>query len=160
MKQKTIVILLIICATIGLVVYFFKDNIKNLFKKKSVEPAPVATTNTVYIHDKTPPIVKASHTIDYWSLDKNKVLKKGSKGDEVTQLQNMINQALKIKKQPYITSDGGFGAKTENALKYLTGKTQITLAQAASLFVAAISAGYSSGILDSDMDLSWLKPKL
>ncbi len=52
-------------------------------------------------------------------LDKNKVLKYGSNGAEVRQLQKWLG----------ITADGIFGAQTEAALMARKGVEQITLAQ-------------------------------
>ena len=51
-------------------------------------------------------------------FDINKVLSKGSKGDEVKSLQTGIK---------YVKVDGDFGEKTETRLKKLTGKTSMSI---------------------------------
>jgi len=146
MKTKTIAIIVEILAFLSiaaLAAYLFKDKLKNLFHPapapapdQPVVPAKDTTTKAV-IHDMPRP--RITPTVDFWSLDKSIELRKGSNGNEVVQLQTMINQALTLKKMPLIPNDGGFGSKTEAALKYLTGKTRITLAQASTLFVAAMT---------------------
>lgn len=52
-------------------------------------------------------------------FDVNKVLSKGSKGDEVKSLQKAIGGGVKV--------DGDFGEKTEARLKKLTGKTSMSI---------------------------------
>ena len=51
-------------------------------------------------------------------FDVNKVLSRGSKGDEVKSLQTGI---------AYVKVDGDFGEKTEARLKKLTGKTSMSI---------------------------------
>jgi hypothetical protein len=51
-------------------------------------------------------------------FDINKVLSRGSKGDEVKSLQTGI---------AYVKVDGDFGEKTEARLKKLTGKTSMSI---------------------------------
>ena len=51
-------------------------------------------------------------------FDVNKVLSKGSKGDEVKSLQTGIKE---------VKVDGDFGEKTEARLKKLTGKTSMSI---------------------------------
>jgi hypothetical protein len=60
--------------------------------------------------------VPADTTIPF---DVNKVLSKGSKGDEVKSLQKALKGGLVI--------DGDFGALTEKRLKAVTGKTSISI---------------------------------
>jgi hypothetical protein len=62
--------------------------------------------------------VPADSTIPF---DVNKVLSKGSTGDEVKSLQKALKGGLKI--------DGNFGALTEARLKAITGKTSISIRQ-------------------------------
>lgn len=52
-------------------------------------------------------------------FDVNKVLSKGSQGDEVKSLQKGLNGGIKV--------DGDFGDKTEARLKKLTGKTSMSI---------------------------------
>ena len=60
--------------------------------------------------------VPADSTIPF---DVNKVLSKGSKGDEVKSLQKGLGGGVKV--------DGDFGEKTEARLKKLTGKTSMSI---------------------------------
>ena len=62
--------------------------------------------------------VPADSTIPF---DVNKVLSKGSTGDEVKSLQKGLKGGLKI--------DGNFGALTEARLKAITGKTSMSIRQ-------------------------------
>jgi len=54
-------------------------------------------------------------------FDVNKVLSKGSQGDEVKSLQKGLKGGLKV--------DGDFGNNTEKRLKAITGKTSISIRQ-------------------------------
>lgn len=56
--------------------------------------------------------------VDKDTFDSNKVLSKGSTGDEVKSLQKAL-KGLKV--------DGVFGALTEKRLKAVTGKTSISI---------------------------------
>ena len=61
------------------------------------------------------------------SLDYTKILKSGSKGPEVVELQKAINA---VGYTPPLVTDGIFGIKTNNALKlYNNGSASITLAE-------------------------------
>jgi hypothetical protein len=62
--------------------------------------------------------VPADSTIPF---DINKVLSKGSQGDEVKSLQKGLGGGLKV--------DGDFGKKTEARLKSITGKTSTSIRQ-------------------------------
>jgi hypothetical protein len=62
--------------------------------------------------------VPADSTIPF---DVNKVLSKGSTGDEVKSLQKGLKGGLKV--------DGNFGALTEARLKAITGKTSMSIRQ-------------------------------
>jgi hypothetical protein len=53
------------------------------------------------------------------TFDSNKVLSKGSTGDEVKSLQKALKGGLKV--------DGIFGALTEKRLKAVTGQTSISI---------------------------------
>ena len=80
-------------------------------------------------------------------LDKEKVLKIGSTGNEVKELQKIINKtnAYIIAKgiatsvqAVNVTIDGVFGSKTANSLKFLTGKYEISLADAEFMYQSTI----------------------
>ena len=142
MKNKAPIIILFLFAIAAMVLYLFKDKIKAFFEpKKDTEPASTptteptntgtntTTTNTVYVNSGND------------NLDKNKVLKKGSKGSEVQQLQLMMNNALKIKKYKTLTVDGAFGTNTTNALYMLTKTYQTTLTKFYVEMVKALAYG-------------------
>jgi hypothetical protein len=148
MKKHTPIIVIFIFAAIGLVIYLFKDKITSWFKPKAAGDTPPATqvikeyhTETIYNNggggggnndNEVPPIT---------DLDKDKVLKRGSKNDEVKHLQSLINTVLKAKKKVLLTADGSFGPKTENALYFLIKKKQTTLSQFATIMVQTKGKG-------------------
>ena len=139
--NHTLLIVVLLLSVVGALAFTFKDAIAKMLKKKDVQPTAgieitkETTPNPVVIieKEKADPVL-----VDYWNLDKDKMLKKGSSGNEVRYLQGMINKALKLKKLPLIGVDGKFGNQTYNSLKSLIGKTQITLSEAATLFVNAL----------------------
>lgn len=63
------------------------------------------------------PTVPSASTSNQSGIDRNKILKKGSKGSEVRALQKLLN----------IKADGDFGRNTENALFAQKGVKQIKL---------------------------------
>ena len=143
MKNKGAIIAIFAFAAIGLTIFLLKDKIANWFK-----PTPTAdtagngnasdkTTETIikYVKDPLSDIPPISE------LDKDKVLKKGSKGNEVKQLQAMINQFLKVLKKTPIVVDGAFGTKSETALYFLIQKKQTTLSQFATLMIDKLKKG-------------------
>ena len=66
------------------------------------------------------------------SLDTNKVLKLGVQGEEVKELQRLINNALQqsVFSLAYLNIDGYFGPYTESASVQVFGLDQITLTDA------------------------------
>lgn len=139
--KKGFLLFLLAISVIGLLIFIFKGKLYSLLMPKGAQAAAPASEpgQVVYVsspgkqNQSTPP------EVDYWSLDTNRLLKRGVSGNEVIQLQQMINEALKLKKIPQLLVDGSFGSKTENALKSLTGKIQITLAQASSMLIKAVT---------------------
>jgi hypothetical protein len=85
---------------------------------------PSPSFNNVYVYVEhsqikaIAPILKTINLENVPTLDRNKILKKGIKGSEVSQLQKL----LKIEPQ-----DGDFGAKTETALVAAKQVTSISL---------------------------------
>lgn len=144
MKNKGAIIAIFVFAAIGLTLFLLKDKIANWFK-----PTPTSdtggngnasdktTTETIIKYVKDP----LSDIPPINELDKDKVLKKGSKGNEVKQLQAMINQCLKVLKKTPIVVDGAFGAKSETALYFLIQKKQTTLSQFATLMIDKLKKG-------------------
>lgn len=74
----------------------------------------------IYKNMTAKPIVAEEVALDTTTpFDVNKVLSKGSKGDEVKSLQKGLGGGVKV--------DGDFGEKTEARLKKLTGKTSMSI---------------------------------
>jgi hypothetical protein len=103
------------------IVYFKRDTIKNFFSKsgKSVISNPASTAN---------------HTSSVTSNTANNetALSKGSTGEQVKRLQQLLNIKHGNNKPqiiPYLVEDGKFGAATESMLKKWTGKTSISINQ-------------------------------
>lgn len=147
MKTKIILPIFII-VILAMIIFLFKDKIKKLFQPKGeTQPGTNTITNEVIKYVNAPVTQGTTYTYDtpippaVINLDTTKVLKKGSKGAEVKRLQEMINEALKLKKKQLLVADGSFGQKTLDALSWLTaGKfSQITLAQATTLFIAGMT---------------------
>ena len=65
-------------------------------------------------------------------LDLTKLLKIGSQGEEVKELQRLINQRLDTSAYTlsYLVIDGDFGPLTENAAQSVYGVTELTLTDA------------------------------
>lgn len=77
-------------------------------------------------------------------LDYNRVLKNGVRGNEVSQLQSLLNMA---EVNSPLVVDGIFGPKTEAKLQRLTGSKSITLATAQALmqsYTKKVAAGSGS----------------
>ncbi len=92
---------------------------------------------TVFVN----PITQKTETLDY-----NKRLTKGSRGNEVTQLQIWLNQALRAKGKTTIAEDGAFGSGTAAALKEVTGRSDITLKAAQELMNNAAWSMFTAGV--------------
>ena len=74
------------------------------------------TAKPIVAEEVTPNTISPDTTTPF---DINKVLSRGSKGDEVKSLQKAIGGGVKV--------DGDFGEKTEARLKKLTGKTSMSI---------------------------------
>jgi hypothetical protein len=68
------------------------------------------------------------------TIDKTKVLSKGSKGASVKELQRLLNVEYDYQKtsgivpiEPKLAVDSNFGPKTESMLSLFTGKTSISI---------------------------------
>jgi hypothetical protein len=73
----------------------------------------------IYMNMKSKSSVAEEVITENSTFDVNKVLSKGSTGDEVKSLQKALGGGLKI--------DGIFGALTEKRLKLITGQTSISI---------------------------------
>lgn len=84
-----------------------------------------------------------STSLEVVTLDKNKMLKQGVQGEEVKQLQRMINKALdqSVFSLAYLNVDGDFGPKTENASLQVFGLDQLTLTDAENSFTNILNIG-------------------
>lgn len=117
-KNKSLIIAgLVLIAFI--LAYFKRESIKAFFSKsKPSSPATIAANPTPTI---------SSNTVNNDSL-----LSKGSSGQQVRRLQELLNIKHGNNKPqiiPYLVEDGKFGAATETMLKKWTGKTSITINQ-------------------------------
>jgi len=107
MNKKLIIIGVLGLAGAG---YYF-------YNKKKKETPVLANTSDDEIDVSTKPITSTTENI---KPDWNKILKKGSKGIEVTTLQKALKR---------VDVDGDFGVGTENRLKQVTGLNQISVNQ-------------------------------
>lgn len=105
-----IVVLLIIIT--GVIIYFYKQ------KNQPNALAPSIATNV------------SSTPVTTTYVDENTILKKGMKNNEVGKLQSLINKVNTSVGLPLLVVDNSFGSKTEDALHKLTGKKEISYAQA------------------------------
>lgn len=118
-KQALIGGLVLIALVIA---YFKRDAIKDLFSKSDKLPsnnAPVLASTT------TSPKPSSSAKDDI-------ILSKGSTGEEVRKLQQLLNDKHRQNTPtfiPLLVEDGKFGSKTETMLKKYTGKTSISINQ-------------------------------
>jgi len=101
-------------------VYFKRDTIKDFFSKSS--NASTASTNTASTNTTSIVSIGTADTI----------LKKGSSGEQVVRLQELLNVKHGNNKPqiiPFLVADGKFGTATESMLKKWTGKTSISINQ-------------------------------
>lgn len=113
MKKQDKIILGVATVSVVLagIIYF----VKRAKAKKEAE-------NTIDVVDGAEPKNTASNPTKpalnlYPTIDKNKLLKKGSKGIEVKHLQKLLG----------VKQDGSFGSKTESKLMFLKGVKQISI---------------------------------
>lgn len=123
-KNKTPLIAGLILV-LALVAYFYRDNIKSFFAKDALltPSKPTTAVNTASTSGSNP------STSTNTSMTNDTVLKKGSRGAKVKELQVLINKGLKAKNMgfPNLAEDGIFGAKTESRLQLLIGKKSISI---------------------------------
>lgn len=120
-KHKSSIIaglVLVLC----LAAYFYRENLKTFFSKNVVLPSnstAVVNTSTASVSS---PTVSDTATNDT-------ILKRGSKGAKVKELQELINKRMRATNMgfPELAEDGIFGAKTESRLQLLTGKKSISI---------------------------------
>lgn len=133
-KQNKTITALVVVAVIAGLIYFFRDK---LFKKAAVDNNSFIKTTSA-----SPSIPSSSSSS---SSNDNTMLQRGSKGEQVKELQRLLNhkQSTTIPdansqlfllhgamQGSLLEVDGVFGAKTEQSLQRWTGLTSITLAQA------------------------------
>lgn len=134
-KRRKFTTALVIVLLLAVLIYFFRDK---LFAQKAV-------TNNSFIKTGISSNYQPSRPNSSSSSSENVMLKKGSKGDEVKELQRLLNHKQKTTipkadsplfllhgamKGSLLVVDGKFGVKTEQALHRWTGLSSITLAQA------------------------------
>jgi len=115
-KQALIAGLVLIALVIA---YFKRDHIKSFFQRGALVSPNPATANAA-----STSISNASNTND------DTILKKGSTGEQVQTLQQLLNVKHGNNKPqiiPYLIEDGNFGVLTENMLEKWTGKTSISI---------------------------------
>ncbi len=138
-KQNKSITAVIIVIVIAVIIYYFRDKI---FGKTMTKEEDYMVTNASGSSSAS----KSTYTSSNSNSDTGELLKMGSKGNSVKELQRLINKKQKTtttapKDAPLIynygdtpgsmlTEDGIFGAKTEHALYRWTQMKSITLAQA------------------------------
>ena len=116
-KNKQVLIYGLVLVAL-VIVYFKRNTIKDFFRKSTSSPATNAANPTPSISSST--------------ANNDSLLSKGSSGEQVRRLQELLNIKHGNNKPqiiPYLVEDGKFGAATENMLKKWTGKTSITINQ-------------------------------
>lgn len=141
MKPQNILIVFVFAA-IGLCIFLFKDKIMGMLKPNGNSDNNNNTgTNKETVIEKI--IYKDNPDVpNIIDIDKDLLLKKGSKGNEVKYLQGLINQALKVKKKSLLVAYGSFGQKTENALFFLIKQKQASVSK----FVTVMIQTYGKGL--------------
>jgi peptidoglycan hydrolase-like protein with peptidoglycan-binding domain len=116
-KNKQVLIYGLVLVAL-VIVYFKRNTIKDFFSKSTSSPATNAANPTPSISSNT--------------ANNDSILSKGSSGEQVRRLQELLNIKHGNNKPqiiPYLVEDGKFGAATETMLKKWTGKTSITINQ-------------------------------
>lgn len=130
MKTKTLVIIIVVIA-LAIAVYMFRDKIFG--KKKSDSDDSVeqkfadatAANNTVPAY--VAPTAPATTTTTAPASNGSSVLQKGSRGNDVKRLQQLlVNFGFSVGKSGV---DGIFGNDTESALKKAIGKTSVKVSE-------------------------------
>ena len=117
----------------GTVVGSIIGEVQNKISPSSSYTAPT-TTNVSSSNTSTKTVTSATFP-----------LKKGSRGDEVKNLQTVLNVLYKDVIGTQLVVDGIFGSKTEAALKAATGKTTISQDEYYNLSKASAAAKNLSG---------------
>lgn len=114
--MKKALIVLLVLVILGLFYFLFRDQI-NLKKSKK---------NEVFLS------ASEAEELEVDPLNRTKVLKLGSSGAEVLQLQLLINNGLDMNAFTLenLSLDGDFGPKTENALVMVYGLDEMNLVDA------------------------------
>lgn len=96
-------------------------------------------------------------------FDSNKVLKKGSQGEEVRYLQNALNRVKVLKGLPTIAVDGKFGPKTEESVQNFMKSKSTTYAKVKAAVIGTFQAAgqpnpYNESIQTAGnaVDVPWL----
>lgn len=114
-KKNNTLVWVIVILIIIVVVYFLMNR----------KPAALPTANQLSAPADSKPVQTT-----YVSVDDNTILKRGMNNAHVGKLQTLINKVNTSYGLPQITVDNAFGSGTESALNKLTGKNQITYAEA------------------------------
>jgi peptidoglycan hydrolase-like protein with peptidoglycan-binding domain len=118
-NQQALIYGLVLIALV--IAYFKRDTIKDFFSKS----APSSSSNASSTATSTPSIPSKT-------LNDETILSKGSSGEQVLRLQQLLNIKHGNNKPqiiPYLVEDGNFGTATESMLKKWTGKTSISINQ-------------------------------
>lgn len=136
-KQNKTTTAVIAAVVIAAILYFFRDKI---FAKNTNDQGDYIQTGASNSYK-----ASTSSTSSTSNKGENAMLSNGSSGEEVKELQRLLNQKQRTtipdKDSPLVllhgamqgsllTEDGKFGSKTEQALYRWTNLTSITLAQA------------------------------
>jgi hypothetical protein len=116
-NNQALLIALAVAAAGGLIYFVTKKKKTEVVNQEPEAEQPAAATNTGTTTSVKPATTTATTTTT--TLNKGLVLKKGSTGKEVKELQKLLG----------ITADGIFGAQTETALYNKKKVKQITLGQ-------------------------------
>jgi hypothetical protein len=116
--QRNIIVIAILIVSASLF-WFIWANRKRKSSIANIQTSDVQVENGVIIENPT-------------ELDLTKLLKIGSQGEEVKELQRLINQRLDTSAYTlsYLVIDGDFGPLTENAAQSVYGVTELTLTDA------------------------------
>lgn len=117
----------------GVIGYLFRKEIKNLIMPGSNEPEPEPEVQTITNTVVTPGgFIPVQTTVTpglsplgtaKGSLNMDKNLKQGDKGQEVAKMQQILNRIAEITKKPKLTEDGIFGQGTQARLSQMFGNT-------------------------------------
>ena len=121
-KNKSLIIAGLVLSAV-ILAYFKRESIKTFFSKsKPSSPLNVSTATASPSITPTTPIVPNEDDI---------LLKKGSSGPKVKELQVLMNNSVLAvnPNNPTLVTDGSFGSKTEDRLYFLTLRKSISINQ-------------------------------